>query len=274
MKKINFTKLVAAGNDFLAIEAAGAAGVKSLSGFAKKACDRKYGIGADGVLLLDKSKTADLKMRIFNADGSEAAMCGNGARCTALWAAARRGRQKFSLSIQTKAGIITAGVQGQDVRVRLTDPCGMRLGLPVKIAGRTMHVNFVDTGVPHAVVFCEGLDGIDVAGLGRQVRHHKVFGAAGANADFVEVIDAGTIKVRTYERGIEDETLACGTGVAASAVIFTAKSPCACQAVSVVRVLTRSGEILKVYLERAHNRFTNIWLQGLVRIVAQGVYYV
>jgi diaminopimelate epimerase len=265
--------MVAAGNDFLVIERTQAASVKNLSVFAKNICDRKYAIGADGVLLLEKSKIADTRMRVFNADGSEAEMCGNGARCTALWVSRERGKTSSALAIQTRAGIIKAVVMGHDVRVNLTDPRGMRLDMPIKIAGRSLKVNFINTGVPHAVIFTEGLDGIRVAIFGRQIRHHAAFGTAGTNVDFIEVVDNKTIKVRTYERGVEDETLACGTGVTASAIVFIAKSAKK-DGEYKVRVMAKSGETLKVYFDRIDNQFTNVWLQGPARICAQGEYYV
>ena len=220
-------------------------------------------------------------MRIFNADGSEAEMCGNGARCIARFVVRRpclSGRQassvvrKKTLKIETKAGIIEAEVKADDVRIKLTDPVGMKIGIPLKVSGRSLRVNFINTGVPHTVIFVEGLEKIDVPGLGRQVRFHKFFSPKGANVNFVEVPDNHSINVRTYERGVEDETLACGTGSVASALI-TAVS-CQLSAVSRISVRTKSGEILKVYFDREGNDFKNVWLEGKVKIVYTGEYHV
>jgi diaminopimelate epimerase len=131
----------------------------------------------------------------------------------------------------------------------------------------------VNTGVPHTVVFVNGLDGINVAQLGKKIRFHRAFAPAGTNVDFVQVVNTTNICVRTYERGVEDETLACGTGAVASAIIFIAHSKHSDGAQFTIRVRTRSREILKVYFEKMENQFTNIWLEGKARIVGEGVYY-
>jgi diaminopimelate epimerase len=245
---------------------------------AQELCERKYGAGADGLLALEKSKAADVKMRIFNVDGSEAEMCGNGARCAALWAirsTCLAGRQalyaKHKITIETKAGIIESEVIGYNAKIKLTDPKGIKLDIPVKINNRTIKVNFIDTGVPHAVIFVEGLGKIDVAGLGKQIRFHKRFAPAGVNADFVEVLDKDSIKVRTYERGVEDETLACGTGSAASALIYAIAYRLYA---NLINVYTQGGEVLKVYFEKINSNFVNVWLEGKVKIVYEGEYYV
>jgi diaminopimelate epimerase len=270
MKKISFTKMVASGNDFIVCQLAGLS-VSRLKEIALKVCNRKYGIGADGLLILEKSRIADIKMRIFNADGSEAEMCGNGVKCTALFLTANRKPQTANRNIETKAGIIESEINGNNVRIKLTDPKNIKLNIPIKINNRLLKVNFINTGVPHTVIFLEGLDKIDVFNLGRQIRYHHKFLPAGTNVDFVEVLGDNSIKVRTYERGVEDETLACGTGAVASSLIayrlsLIAKSPAS--------VLTKSGELLKVYFNKIDNRFKNVWLEGKVKRVYEGMYYV
>jgi len=269
----SFTKLVASGNDFVVFD--NRKSVKnnlSLSGFAKQICDRKYGIGADGLLLLEKSKSADVKMRIFNADGTEAEMCGNGARCTALYASSQQSAvsHQKKIKIETKAGIIDSEVIDDNVKIKLTDPKGIRLDIPLKAGKRNIKVNFIDTGVPHAVIFAAGLDNIDVFSLGKAVRFHKKFSPRGANVDFIEVLTQDSIKVRTYERGVEDETLACGTGSVASALIFAMKTDYSGK----VLVVTRSKEILGVSFVKKGKNFENVWLEGEARIVYKGDYYV
>ena len=190
--KINFTKMVASGNDFIVISQS--LGSRSLKDLAKKICDRKFGIGADGLLVLGKSKVAGIKMRIFNADGSEAEMCGNGARCVSLFT----GRK--SVSIETKAGVIEAKVSGDNVKIKLTDPKEINLDTSLDVSGRTLKVNFVNTGVPHVVVFVEGLDKINVDAIGRNIRYHKKFAPKGTNVNFIEVLSRDSLKIRTYER--------------------------------------------------------------------------
>jgi diaminopimelate epimerase len=264
MKKINFIKMVAAGNDFIA--SFYTAKTSRLKKLAQNICDRKYGIGGDGLLILEKTKIADIGMRIFNADGSEAKMCGNGARCVALYIGRKR------LQIKTKAGIIESWVRGDNVKIKLTTPTQIKLDMPVEINHRQLKVNFINTGVPHAVIFTEGLDKIEVSNLGRQIRHHKKFVPYGTNVDFVEVLDNDTIKIRTYERGVEDETLACGTGAVASSLITSCKLPA--RNLKKINVQTRSRETLHVYFDKTKNKFNNVWLEGKARIVGEGVYYV
>lgn len=261
MSEMLFTKMVASGNDFIVLEGKKPVAA-SYRNLALAMCDRKFGIGADGVLVLEKSRIADIKMRIFNADGSEAEMCGNGARCAALYT----GKKK--LALETKAGIINAEVKGNNVRVKLTDPAGIKLGVPVKLNNRAIKANFINTGVPHAVIFVQGLDDIDVDNLGRQIRYHKAFAPGGTNVNFIEVLDNNSIRIRTYERGVEGETLACGTGSSASALILALTINTG----SRVNVHTASGEVLKVFFNKYGNEFSDVWLEGRARIVYKGVY--
>ncbi|MFH0855017.1 MAG: diaminopimelate epimerase [Candidatus Omnitrophota bacterium] len=265
-RKIKFTKMVATGNDFVVLEVGPGLKVLNLKLLAKKICDRKYGVGADGLLVLGNSKRADIKMRIFNADGSEAEMCGNGARCAALYI------QHPASKIETKAGIIDSLAQKDRVRIRFTVPHSLKLGIPVSINGCHIKTNFINTGVPHAVIFVDGLDKIDVAAIGSQIRYSKEFAPKGTNVDFVEISGNDSINVRTYERGVEDETLACGTGSVASALIFGLLSSdlTHCK----INVRTRSGEALRVYFDKKVNSFSNVWLEGKAEIVYKGEYYV
>jgi diaminopimelate epimerase len=236
-------------------------------------------VGADGLLVLEKLKIADIRMRIFNADGSEAEMCGNGARCVSLWL-----KQKV-LKIETKAGVIKSEVKGDNIKIKLTDPKDIKLDILIKINNRLLKVNFINTGVPHTVIFVEGLDKIDVVNLGRLVRYHKRFTPGGSNVDFMEILSNNSIKIRTYERGVEDETLACGTGAVASALLYAIRYTLylpvrqaggrrALYASGKVNIHTKSGEILKIYFNRVGNGFKNVWLEGKAKIVYKGVYYV
>ena len=282
MKRIEFTKVVASGNDFVVIRKSHMSTVTGLRPLVKNICDRKFGVGADGVLILEKSKAADIKMRIFNADGSEAEMCGNGARCTALYISRRpqaAGRRP-KLQIETKAGIIEAKITGDKARIKLTDPADYQPGIPIKINDRELKISSINTGVPHAIIFVEGIENIDVSNLGRQIRYYESFAPAGTNVDFVEVINDMTIKARTYERGVEDETLACGTGAVAAAIVTVYACLPARRGVrgtgykNKINVITRGAETLKVYFNRENDKITNVWLEGKVKIVYRGEYYV
>jgi diaminopimelate epimerase len=276
MPTVSFVKMVASGNDFIIVGQPAGRPVSRLRKLARDVCERKYGVGADGLLLIEKSPVADTRMRIFNADGSEAEMCGNGARCVALFLRAQRRAQSAKLKIETKAGIIQAEVKEDNVKIKLTDPKDLKLSLPIKVSGRTIKVNFLNTGVPHAVIFVEGLDKFDVLSLGRQIRYHNSFKPAGTNVDFVEVLSDDLIEVRTYERGVEDETLACGTGAVASALVADYRLSLETPRRRVVadkfgmKVKTRSGEILKVYFDRIEKCFKDVWLQGRAQVVFSG----
>ncbi len=267
MKAINFTKMVASGNDFVVIDNRQKK-IAGLSGLAKKICDRNFGVGADGLLAIEPSKRADFRMRIINSDGSEAEMCGNGARCAALYAR-QNGLARGMMTFETLAGVIGAEVSADSVRLKMCDPKDIKLGMDIGVDGKDCRVNFVNTGVPHAVVFTEKVDGVDVKDLGRKIRYHSAFAHKGTNADFVELKKGNLLKVRTYERGIEDETLACGTGVTASAIIAAAvkgfKSP--------VKCLTKSGEILKIYFRKTGDNFKDVYLEGGARVVFYGEYH-
>ena len=280
--KVQFFKLQASGNDFILIKAAGrksqAAGL-NYNKFAKRYCKRRFGVGADGLLVIEPSKKALFKMRIFNPDGSEAEMCGNGARCTALWAARNLEKKAKSIKFDTRAGIIEAKVSSHkvkgkagnyaDVKVKFSKVYNMRLNLPITIFSRRVKVNYINTGVPHSVIFVEGLDKINVEEIGRRIRFHKTFGPDGTNVDFVEIIKDNLIAIRTYERGVESETFACGTGVVAAAIITSHKLQVTSHKFK-IKVMTRGGEMLKVHFTKNDGRITDVWLEGKAYSVYNG----
>ncbi|MGD9014642.1 MAG: diaminopimelate epimerase [Candidatus Omnitrophota bacterium] len=269
MRQINFTKMVASGNDFVVIDSKDCDSIRRLGLLARQICDRKYGIGADGLLIVEKANRARLKMRIFNPDGTEPDMCGNGIRCVSFWWKAKIKKAKI-MSIETKAGIIESQVNKDKVKVRMTDPKNIKLDLPIKINKRTIRVNFINTGVPHTVIFAQGLDNIDVVNIGRQIRNHAHFLPMGTNVDFVQIIDDDNIKIRTYERGVEDETLACGTGTVAAALITSYRlMATGCRKLN---VYTKSGEVLRVEFNKIDNKFKDVWLAGKARVVYRGVF--
>lgn len=264
---IKFTKAIATGNDFIIVDNRGLVLKKNIDQLAKRLCDRIYGIGADGLLLVEKSKQADFKMRIFNPDGSEAEMCGNGLRCIALYAKDKR-IALADMHIETRAGIVKASIKDDEIKVRLTDPKDIQWNLCVMIQGCPYKVSLANTGVPHVIHFVDDIENIDVKEIGAEMRYHSEFSPEGANVDFVKIINQGKnkIKVRTYERGVEDETLACGTGAVASAIISAEAE----KLTSPVTVETRSKELLKVYFELIEGNFMNVYLEGKAQLVYEG----
>jgi len=265
---IKFTKSVATGNDFIIIDNRSSVLSDDPAVIAKKLCDRFYGAGADGLLLVEKSDSADFRMRIFNSDGSEAEMCGNGSRCAALYAYIKK-IAPADMKIETMAGILSAKVQGENVKVKLTDPKEIQWNLCLMIHECPYKVNFANTGVPHVIHFVNDLEAIKVNKLGPKMRYHEEFSPHGANVDFVKITDKkkNKIAIRTYERGVENETLACGTGAVASAIISAEAE----KLLSPVTVETKSGEVLKVYFESHEGNFKNVYLEGKAALVYEGV---
>ena len=270
MGRISFTKAVGSGNDFMILDNRGdklKSVIEDFSVFAKDVCRRKLSIGADGVLVLEDSKKADFKIRIFNPDGSEVTMCGNGARCSVIYAF-KNGWCKENMRMETGAGILEAGVKRGSVKLKMTDPVGITLNRDIGIGKNLVKTHFVNTGVPHVVHFVEELEDYPVKEMGADIRYHTVFEPEGTNANFVQIAGGNRINVRTYERGVEDETLACGTGSVASAVIaslvYGMKSP--------VEVLTRSGEVLNIYFDTKNNKVSGVYLEGPAKLVYEGVF--
>ena len=229
-------------------------------------CDRHRGIGADGILLLEKaSNQADFRMRYFNSDGGEAEMCGNGARCFARFANKVADVQR-KISFETPAGVIAAELEGDLVTLQMTDPSDLRLNVSLRVGDKNKSVHFINSGVPHVVIPVERIDDVDVRGEGTAIRHHQMFSPKGANVNFIEKRGAKQITIRTYERGVEDETLACGTGVVAGALIFAASE----NFDGPIGVLVRGGNELKVGFDKIDNQFRNVTLTGPAEFVFEG----
>jgi len=213
--KIPFYKMHGAGNDFIVVDDRELLFPAANRSFIEQVAARRTGIGCDGVILLQPSAAADLRMRFLNPDGNEVEMCGNGARCFARLAC-DLGAAPAEMQIETAAGLVHAWVEGAEVRLELPPPSDWKLGLD---AGLERPVDFVNTGVPHAVLRVDDLAAVDLPQVGRTLRCHELFAPEGANANFVRVDEDATLSVRTYERGVEGETLACGTGAAAVALV-------------------------------------------------------
>lgn len=261
---MKFWKLSGAGNDFVLVTG-GRLGTAELKRLAVKLCSRRLAVGADGLLYVNRAGAGAVSMRYFNSDGSEA-FCGNGSRCSALWARRAGLVKKNSFLLKTTSGVLAAEITGPEtVRMRMPDVPPAKLGLKGKLAPGVKTLHFLNTGVPHAVVPVADLERTDVRGLGRLLRFNKVFGPAGTNVDFVKVA-GGKVFVRTYERGVEDETPACGTGLTASAaaLVLTGK------AASPVTLVSRGGDSFTVSLKPAGGGAAEVYIEGPARLVFEG----
>ncbi len=255
-----------AGNDFVFIDNR-ARKIQLQPAQIVRLCDRHKGVGADGVILLVpcQSGRADWAWDFYNSDGSSAEMCGNGSRCFARYVRRLTGEKK-NLSFETRAGVITAEFQGEHVKVNLTAPKDLRLRQQVKLSIGPTEIHSLNTGVPHAALFVPDADQAMVQSLGEEIRHHPHFAPKGTNVNFVQVLGPGKIRVRTYERGVEGETLACGTGVTASALITAELHGFA----SPVDVQVQSGDMLQISFEKAAGQFTHVGLAGPAEFVFDG----
>ncbi|MEO6739678.1 MAG: diaminopimelate epimerase [Chthoniobacteraceae bacterium] len=265
MPTLHFTKMNGAGNDFVMLDN------RDLSHGLDKAaiarlCDRHRGVGGDGLIAVEPAQTgADFRMRYYNADGGEAEMCGNGARCFARFASRVAGKSG-AITFETQAGVIGARLLGDEVQLAMSAPHSLALGAVLDVAGEKLTVHFLNTGVPHAIVFTDDLERTDIVRLGAALRYHTHFAPKGTNANFVGKLADGSIAIRTYERGVEGETLACGTGVTAAALIFGRLTG----APSPVRVTVRGGDTLQVGFERDCDGWSNVTLTGPADFVFEG----
>ena len=261
--KIPFMKMSGSGNDFILIDHRKPLLQEDrVKEFVRKVCRRRVSVGADGLILIEGSEKADFKWRFYNADGSEAEMCGNGGRCAARFAYLK-GIAGASLKFETMAGILSARVNGKKVKLEMTKPFGLKLDQMISIDGVEQILSSINTGVPHAVIFVEDLEGVDIVRMGRAIRYHSFFTPSGTNADFVRVGKGSQLSIRTYERGVEDETLACGTGAVASALIAAFKG----LVKSPVTIETRGGEVLTVSFEIEAKEVRKVFFEGDVHII-------
>ena len=262
---LRFTKMNGAGNDFVMIDNR-AGEVRLESEQIVRLCDRHRGIGADGILLLEKgSNGADFRMRYYNRDGGEAEMCGNGARCFARFAN-KVANAPAKISFQTPAGLIRGELHGEVVTLQMSEPKDLRVNVALELEGEDAGVHYINTGVPHVVVPVARVDVVNVFDRGAAIRRHKMFSPAGANVNFIEKRGPKKISIRTYERGVEDETLACGTGVVASALIFAATE----NVDGPISITVRSGSELSVDFKRAGDQFTDVTLTGPAEFAFEG----
>lgn len=255
-----------AGNDFVLLDNRAGA-IKLTRDQIVRLCDRHRGIGADGVILLTLSKLgkADWAWDFYNSDGSIGEMCGNGARCFARYVQKLTGN-KSDLSFETGAGVIRAQFHGERVTVNLTQPENLQLDQLIPLSAGKLTVHSVNTGVPHAVLFVPDADKAMIQQLGPELRHHSRFAPKGTNVNFVQILGSSRIRVRTFERGVEGETLACGTGVSASALISSRVHKFA----SPVRVQVQGGDELDVSFIERDGSYTDVRLTGPADFVFEG----
>ncbi len=263
---IVFTKMHGAGNDFIMVDDRDLKFPADHREWLAAVGARRTGVGCDGFILIQPSVTADFRMRFFNPDGGEAEMCGNGARCAALFAYDRE-LAPLSMSIETNAGQLHAYIlDDRRIRLQLTDPADWRMNIELNVENTIHRVHHVDTGVPHAVMEVDDLEKLDINLLGPAIRGHDAFAPAGANANFVLVDSPSHLKLRTYERGVEAETLACGTGMVAAALVAArlgrVRAP--------VSITCASSDNLEVDYRGGNDGFHDIALTGPAAYVFNG----
>jgi diaminopimelate epimerase len=265
MATIPFYKMNGCGNDFILIDNRSGRISPEPVDLVRGVCRRKLSVGADGMILIEDSERYDFQWQFYNSDGSRAEMCGNGARCAARFAHSL-GIAGSRMTFQTDAGPIEAEMCGDQVKIKLTPPVDCELDYDITLDSGPLKISSINTGVPHAVVELNDVATADIVPMGRIIRHHDRFAPAGTNVNFVWPLAPGGLQVRTYERGVEDETLACGTGCVASALVTAARRDWP----SPIPVSTRSGGVLTIHFEREGDRFREVCLEGDARIVYTG----
>ena len=263
---IDFTKMSGTGNDFILIDhRTPFLSREEMPAFAKAVCERRVSVGADGLILLENSESADFRWQFLNADGSWAEMCGNGARCAARFAFAL-GIAPARMRFETVAGLIEAEVTDQSVKLKMTAPNGLRLHEKLMAHGAEQLVHSLNTGVPHAVLFMEEIQQAPVLELGRLIRFHEHFQPAGTNVNFVQQLPGNGLIVRTYERGVEGETLACGTGAVSAAIIAGLLG----KVQPPVAVTTSGGEQLTIHYTLTGQEIAEVYLEGPANFIYEG----
>jgi len=270
-RKISFVKMTGAGNDFVLIDELGGRSTTDWARLAPALCDRRYGIGADGLLILTPSLTADFTMEYYNADGSSGGMCGNGGRCSAYYYLLKNGRSQTTFEALGES--YKARFTGSNIALRMQEPTGFR-SMELNIPAGQLQVYFINTGAPHAVLFTEELPeqvrrsigSGSILEIGRSIRHHDEFKPGGTNVDFVEIVSGRVISMRSYERGVEDETLACGTGAVACSLVASLVRGM----VPPIDVKTRGNETLRVNFKAGGRIMKEVELEGPAKIVYRG----
>ena len=260
---IEFWKMNGSGNDFILIDNRdGKVAEEEMGRWAERICRRRESVGADGLIFVVESDRYDFAWRFFNQDGGEAEMCGNGGRCVARFAYSK-GIAGPKMTFGTVAGPISAEVTGRIVKVGIPDPSDLRMDVEIARQPDWKSVDFINTGVPHTIVQVEDVASHPVFEQGRAIRYDPLFSPAGTNADFIQVLGPDLLAMRTYERGVEGETLACGTGAIASALVASVRN----LVNSPVKVRTRGGEELRIHFRKNGELFRDVWLEGSTNLV-------
>jgi diaminopimelate epimerase len=273
MEKIIFTKMSGAGNDFVFIDKKRNNNLSVDVEFVRKICDRRNGVGADGLITIEDSATHNFIMNYYNADGSTGSLCANGARCAILFAS-ESGRLTGNTAefISNEVGYKGEVISNSEIKFYFNPPKKIKYNFKIKAGGRLLNAHFADTGSPHVVIdinesegFLTSLDSIPVEKLGREIRYLPEFSPGGTNVNFIYVKE-GVINIRTYERGVEAETFACGTGsVAAALVCFVTKK------LSVpVKIIPKSNEKLLVNFDVENSKVRNLSLTGPAKVIFTG----
>ncbi|RFC44777.1 MAG: diaminopimelate epimerase [Verrucomicrobia bacterium] len=264
---MEFWKMNGAGNDFVVIDNRDLRHNLDRETIAR-ICHRQRGVGADGLLAVEPPHNGgDYRFRYYNADGGEAEMCGNGARCFGQFIRHQiHGGNLTSATFETIAGLVTVQFPGNDVQIGLSTPHSLRLHQVIEVDHEPLTVHSVNTGVPHAVIVVKDLDEAQVFRIGRLVRQHQAFAPKGTNVNFMQILAPSRIAIRTYERGVEDETLACGTGMVASALVHHELSG----APGPVSVRVLGGDTLRVEFTHEGTEYRDVRLTGPAQFVFRG----
>ncbi len=255
-----FSKYQGTGNDFILIDDRNNTFPTNNQSLVAHLCHRRFGIGADGLILLQNHPDYDFRMVYFNADGAEGSMCGNGGRCIVKFAH-DLGIFKTNTRFLAVDGEHLAEVEGDEVRLKMSDVSGRS-----DVSVDTQTYAFMNTGSPHVVQFLDGLAQYDVVGQGRQLRYNAAFSPGGTNVNFTELVDGNGLFVRTYERGVEDETYSCGTGVTAAALVAHQQQ----RLTSPVAIRTLGGNLRVAFAAQPEGSFTDIYLIGPAQRVFTG----
>jgi diaminopimelate epimerase len=280
MKKIIFSKMSGAGNDFVVFDFSGEEKLHLSPNFIKEVCNRRTGIGADGVIAFSKSNGHDFNMDYYNADGSTGSLCGNGARC-AIWYAELNGKLKNHKAdfISNDRPYTGSVLQEELVQFNLNEPKDLKLNFKIKADNQHINVSFINTGSPHVVIKItdilkspgdpqsnyKDINELPVVQFGKEIRYLNDFAPEGTNVNFIQY-KGSKILIRTYERGVEDETLACGTGNVAAAIIG-----CLNDSINPpVVLLTKGGDELIVNFKKEGKKIMNVSLTGPAKVVFTG----
>lgn len=271
MKKYSFVKMSGAGNDFIIIDKNSNPSIKLNNDTVQKICNRRKGIGADGLIIISDSPDYDFMMNYYNSDGSTGSLCGNGARCSLKYVRLFKGKESGKLKFLSN-DVVYSGIVSDtdDVVFNLNEPEELKLNFKINIGSKEYNASFINTGSPHVVINIEETDfknmtSVPVVSIGRNIRYLDEFAPGGANVNFIK-IEEKRVLIRTYERGVEDETLACGTGSAASAVIsflnYGVKPP--------VKMFTHGGDVLEVNFISEGHKIKALSLKGPAKVVYAG----